>query len=102
LADVFGSKVAYPNATLYDASLASYWSQQEAQVDPACVFKPTCNEDAQLAVFLLHIGGKRFPGKYNFAVRSGGYARILGLFILHLLIIEATRHGLAPPTSKPA
>ncbi|KAK3673913.1 hypothetical protein LTR78_006115 [Recurvomyces mirabilis] len=78
LSFVFGNKISYPNSTVYDTSVASYWSLQEAQVEPNCVFKPTTTTDVQLAVFLLHIGGKLFPGQCEFAVRSGGHTPFSG------------------------
>ncbi|KAK5113388.1 hypothetical protein LTR62_003488 [Meristemomyces frigidus] len=73
LSFVFGNKISYPNTTVYDTSLASYWSLQEAEVHPSCVFKPTTTTDVSLAVFLLHVGGDLFPGHCDFAVRSGGH-----------------------------
>jgi hypothetical protein len=68
-----GAKVSYPNTTVYDASLVSYWSVQEEEVTPTCILTPTSKEDVSLAVFVLNLGGKLLPaGKCNFAVRSGG------------------------------
>ncbi|KAK6443510.1 hypothetical protein LTR95_000337 [Oleoguttula sp. CCFEE 5521] len=78
LSVVFGSKVSYPNSTTYDASLLSYWSIQEEEVTPTCVFTPSTKEDVSLAVFVLNVGGKVFPGRCNFAVRSGGHTPFAG------------------------
>lgn len=64
---------SFPNSTIYNASLTSYWSLQEGQVHPSCIISATASSDVSLAVFLLVTGNKLFPGQCQFAVRSGGH-----------------------------
>jgi hypothetical protein len=55
-------KTSYPNGTIYNASLTSYWSLQEGQTRPSCIVSPTVTEDVSLAFFLLVTGNKTYPG----------------------------------------
>ncbi|KAK3075441.1 hypothetical protein LTR53_001226 [Teratosphaeriaceae sp. CCFEE 6253] len=70
---VLPGKISYPDSTPYNASLASYWSVQEETVHPSCVVSATSTKDVALSVFILTIGGQVFPGKCDFAIRSGGH-----------------------------
>src|ERR1700722_3879043 len=67
-----GPELSYPSNATYNTSLASYWALQEAQIHPSCVFSPKNSEDVSVAVFVLNIEGKVFPGHCQFATRSGG------------------------------
>ncbi|KAK6083806.1 FAD binding domain-containing protein [Seiridium cupressi] len=73
-----GDKVSYSCSTAYNSSITSYWSEQEAEIFPSCVVTPTSNEDVSVAVFILNIGSKIFPGQSNFAIRSGGHTPFAG------------------------
>lgn len=67
-------KVSYPNTPVYNASLASYWSQQEVEVQPSCIVSPENTKDVAIAVALLTAGGEILEqAECEFAVRSGGY-----------------------------
>ncbi|KAM0807321.1 putative Oxidoreductase FAD-binding protein [Seiridium cardinale] len=73
-----GDNVSYSCSTAYNSSIASYWSEQEAEIFPSCVVTPTSKEDVSLAIFILNIGSKIFPGQSNFAIRSGGHTPFAG------------------------
>ncbi|GAB7362644.1 hypothetical protein MBLNU230_g2953t1 [Neophaeotheca triangularis] len=75
---LLGGKVVFPNSTLYDASLGSYWTQQEANLEPACIFIPDNKFDVSAAVTVLGAFDNVFPGKCRFAIRSGGHTPFAG------------------------
>lgn len=64
-------KVAVPGSPAYTASLGSYFSQQEAAVQPACIVLPETASDVSTAVVALQHpeDGQRS----SFAVRSRGH-----------------------------
>jgi FAD/FMN-containing dehydrogenase len=64
--------VSYPNSTSYNASISSYWSQQEQLVRPSCILSATSAQDVSNAVRIL------VPRSCKFAVRSGGHAALAG------------------------
>ncbi|KAK7962113.1 oxidoreductase [Apiospora aurea] len=78
LALVLGKSVSFPGTAPYDSSLASYWSLQEAELHPACIVTPSDRGEVALAIKRLSIGSKAFPGRCNFAVRSGGHTAWAG------------------------
>ena len=45
---------------------------------PTCVVSVTSTKDVALSVFLSTVGGQVFPGKCDFAVRSGGHTPFAG------------------------
>ncbi|KAF2802245.1 FAD-binding domain-containing protein [Mytilinidion resinicola] len=57
----------------YEASLASYYSQQEQSLNPTCIVIPTTNEDVATAVFILNTAYKLSLSGCKFAIRSGGH-----------------------------
>ena len=65
-------KVSYSGDVAYNASVSSYWSEQEESIRPTCVVTPNTSRDVALAVALLNVGGSVLPGRCEFAVRSGG------------------------------
>lgn len=64
-------KVVVPGSPAYTASLGSYFSQQEAAVQPACiVFPETASDVSRVVVALQHPeNGQRS----SFAIRSRGH-----------------------------
>ncbi|KAK8062253.1 hypothetical protein PG997_014350 [Apiospora hydei] len=75
LASVLGSgKLAYPNSSAYEASLASYYSVQQATVRPACVIFPQTVSDVSETIKTL---AKEGPAAH-FAIRSGGHTSWAG------------------------
>lgn len=121
LASVLGDdKVSFPGSKVYELSLASYFSQQEAQVKPLCIVTPATAEDVAVAIKTLTLstaanaitslrepnGSKeQHVDRENycpFAVRSGGHAGFAGaaniadgvtldLSSLHDIVVSADR-----------
>lgn len=59
--------ISYPESTTYQSS-NSYYSEQERELSPGCIFRPTCTQD--VAEFVKSVT------KYNdtqFAIRGGGH-----------------------------
>ncbi|PQE22132.1 oxidoreductase FAD-binding protein [Rutstroemia sp. NJR-2017a BBW] len=67
-------KVFLPNSSTYTASVDSYFSQQQAEVQPACIVSPKTAQDVSTAVKYLSNAGHSCP----FAVRSGGHTSWAG------------------------
>lgn len=72
LGSALSSQVFYPNSSVYEASLSSYWSQAQQFIEPSCIFQPRSTEDVSIAIRLL------VPGTCQFAVRSGGHGSVTG------------------------
>ncbi|KFZ11828.1 hypothetical protein V501_04569 [Pseudogymnoascus sp. VKM F-4519 (FW-2642)] len=71
-----GSKISFPNSAPYNASISSYFSEQNNVITPACIVSPATTKDVQEAVGILStlslVG--QFSGRAcQFAVRSGGH-----------------------------
>ncbi|KAK0634240.1 putative oxidoreductase [Bombardia bombarda] len=85
-------KVFLPGSAGYNASLSSYFSQQESQVYPRCIVSPASTEDVSKAVrSLSSTAAARWEAEGGdldhrdetgsgclFAVRSGGHAGFAG------------------------
>ena len=62
-----------PKGDEYKTSVASYWSQQEQLVQPACIVIAQRTVDVAIAVGVLDIASKLLHDNgCEFAVRSGG------------------------------
>ncbi|KAJ5794335.1 hypothetical protein N7457_000934 [Penicillium paradoxum] len=72
LSFLFGSKVSAQSSAGHSNFTDSFWSVQQEEVEPFCVFRPTKNTDVSAAVLLA-----RFTG-CHFAARSGGHAAFTG------------------------
>ncbi|KAE8350517.1 hypothetical protein BDV28DRAFT_37210 [Aspergillus coremiiformis] len=72
LSKTLGSKVSYPASAAYNASIASFWSQQEQLITPSCVVSAKSVQDVSNAMRVLG------PKSCKFAVRSGGHAALAG------------------------
>ncbi|KAL4974750.1 FAD binding domain protein [Aspergillus desertorum] len=68
-----GAKVSYPDSAAYNASVSSYWSQQEQLLEPSCVISPTSAQDVSIAMTIL------VPRSCKFAIRSGGHGALAGI-----------------------
>ncbi|KAL8823342.1 MAG: hypothetical protein Q9191_005944 [Dirinaria sp. TL-2023a] len=68
-------KVSSHLGVAYNISIASYWSAQEQEVSPSCVFIPKSAQDVSVAVFILGIASNILStdNGCKFAVRSGGH-----------------------------
>ncbi|KAJ5333356.1 Bifunctional solanapyrone synthase [Penicillium brevicompactum] len=72
LKSLFGSQVSTQSSTGYSNFTDSFWSVQQEEVQPYCIFRPTVNTEVSVAVLL-----SRFTG-CKFAARSGGHAAFAG------------------------
>jgi hypothetical protein len=71
-----GDKVSFPNSTIFELSIDSYWSNQEVAVTPSCIVSPTSTEDVSQAVGILSTlskDGESTSVGCKFAIRSGGH-----------------------------
>lgn len=65
-------RVLAQDTPAYNNFTGSFWSVQQEDVNPHCVFKPATNKDVAIAVLL-----SRFTG-CPFAAKSGGHAAFAG------------------------
>jgi len=85
LASALPESIILPqNATSFKKSMKYYWAQQECEVAPACVLRPSNNEDLCTAVRTLkqEFDERRKDGEVGpeglFAVRGGGHSPVPG------------------------
>lgn len=70
---IYGGKaVLTSRKPAYDAFKDGYWSSQQANVDPTCIFVPSVNTDLSVLVLLSRLT------ECPFAVKSGGHAAFKG------------------------
>ncbi|XXG97659.1 hypothetical protein Hte_003966 [Hypoxylon texense] len=68
-------KVALPSSPAYNASIASYFSELQEALRPACVVSPQTAEDVSVTIRTL----TSYPDRQcSFAIRSGGHASWAG------------------------
>ncbi|GKT52327.1 FAD-dependent monooxygenase yanF [Colletotrichum spaethianum] len=60
------------NETAYTAFVSSYWSANQAEVRPHCIFKPSKPEEVSVVVLLSRLT------QCPFAAKSGGHAAMAG------------------------
>jgi FAD/FMN-containing dehydrogenase len=72
------SKVSYPASAGYARSLATYFSDQEAELTPDCIVLPTRPEDVATAVKILSAANLVNGNSCPFAVKSGGHTPFAG------------------------
>ena len=61
-------RVSYPDSTAYNASISSYYSGQERDLNPGCIFRPTSTAEVSQFIKLVTSSGNT-----QFAVRGGGH-----------------------------
>ncbi|KAJ0425371.1 hypothetical protein BJY00DRAFT_274133 [Aspergillus carlsbadensis] len=80
---VLGPKVSFPHTTAYNASLSSYFTQQNARLHPSCIVTPSTTADVSTTLNVLTSTSQdQIPANTNtnerttcpFAIRSGGHA----------------------------
>ena len=69
LFEALPGKVSLPSDSGYDASLKSYFSQQEAEITPYCIVSPLNESDVSTAVKILAAP----DSTTKFAIRGGGH-----------------------------
>ncbi|KAK7547083.1 hypothetical protein IWX49DRAFT_108306 [Phyllosticta citricarpa] len=72
LAFLYGDSVAEPGSANYSSCQSGYWSVQQADVHPDCIFRPQDTRDVSRAVLFSRLF--RCP----FAVKSGGHSAFAG------------------------
>ncbi|MCJ1395726.1 hypothetical protein MMC18_008612 [Xylographa bjoerkii] len=75
---VLGSKVSFPNEVVYNRSLASFWSQQEQELNPGCIVKPDTTSDVSIAIRSLTGQEGEFSQACQFAIKGGGHTMWAG------------------------
>ncbi|KAM0793814.1 hypothetical protein BDR22DRAFT_895877 [Usnea florida] len=75
-------RVSSPGSYAYNASVESYWSQQEQQIAPSCVVHPQNEKDVAAAISILSkataVTTALGIGHCPFAIRSGGHTPFAG------------------------
>ena len=66
--------ISFPQDSIYAASLGTYYSEEERDIQPTCVFSPTSTSQVSRFVKLITALGSTS----KFAVRSGGHTYIGG------------------------
>jgi FAD/FMN-containing dehydrogenase len=69
---IFGSNVVLEGSAGYANFSSAYWSQQQEEVSPHCVFYPSKTLDVSIAVLLSRLT------QCPFAAKSGGHAAFTG------------------------
>ncbi|KAK7521102.1 uncharacterized protein IWZ02DRAFT_277836 [Phyllosticta citriasiana] len=72
LAFLYGDSVAEPGSANYSSCQSGYWSVQQADVHPDCIFRPQDTRDVSRAILFSRLF--RCP----FAVKSGGHSAFAG------------------------
>ncbi|KFA76176.1 hypothetical protein S40288_04113 [Stachybotrys chartarum IBT 40288] len=68
-----------PDVDQFLASLSTYFSLQEASLQPVCIVSPTATEDVATAIRTLSISANGdADSRCDFAIRSGGHAVTAG------------------------
>lgn len=76
-------KVFFSGSSEYNASLGSYFSQQESGIHPSCIVLPQTTRDVSVAVRVLTKGSPLSDLGCQFAIRSGGHASSAGAANIH-------------------
>jgi FAD/FMN-containing dehydrogenase len=82
-----GSKISFPSSGSYEASVQSYWSVQNNEVDPTCIISPAVTADVSTAIDLIN-QLDRLNLKCPFAVRGGGHAPWAASTIQNGIVID--------------
>lgn len=61
-------RVFYPDSATYNSSISSYYSGQERELNPSCIFRPTTTSEVSQFIKLI-----ADCGDVKFAVRGGGH-----------------------------
>ncbi|RFU24352.1 hypothetical protein B7463_g11985, partial [Scytalidium lignicola] len=82
-----GSKTSFPQSAPYNASVQSYWSEQDNAVNPTCIVSPNVTADVSVAVGTIN-QLSRFDLECPFAVRSGGHTPFAASTIENGIVID--------------
>ncbi|KAF7544934.1 hypothetical protein G7046_g9676 [Stylonectria norvegica] len=79
LRKILGARVTYPGDASYNYTESSYWSLQEAELEPACIVQPSTTEEVARAVSAISsIPGCHFAVKGRGHNPAAGFANIAG------------------------
>lgn len=68
------NRVAYPETPTYNESISSYYSGQERDIRPGCIFQPeTAHEVSQFIKLITRKDATCSRAPPQFAIRSGGH-----------------------------
>ncbi|PYI00699.1 FAD-binding domain-containing protein [Aspergillus sclerotiicarbonarius CBS 121057] len=71
-------RVSYPGNQTYSASLSSYYTSFERQLNPSCFFKPTTTAEVAEFVKFITANGSTTSSRPQFAIRGGGHTLFTG------------------------
>ncbi|RAK98439.1 FAD-binding domain-containing protein [Aspergillus ibericus CBS 121593] len=66
-------RVWYPRNQNYSASLSSYYTSFERQLDPSCIFRPTTTAEVVDFVNIITENASTTSSRPQFAIRGGGH-----------------------------
>ncbi|KAH8890548.1 FAD-binding domain-containing protein [Thozetella sp. PMI_491] len=81
LATRLPKRVSFPDTTAYNESISSYFSGQEKDLHPGCIYSPeSTSEVVQFIKLVNELGHTKKPGSpdIQFAIRSGGHTVFSG------------------------
>ncbi|RYP11695.1 hypothetical protein DL767_011016 [Monosporascus sp. MG133] len=61
-------RISYPDSTTYNSSVTSYYSDQERELNPCCIFRPTTT--SEVSQFVKLVAANKCT---QFAIRGGGH-----------------------------
>ncbi|KAF4906549.1 putative FAD-linked oxidoreductase [Colletotrichum fructicola] len=82
-------RVSFPTDSVYNSSIASYWSADSQALHPWCIIKPTNTDEVSRALSALV---KTSPaGNWDIAVRGGGHSHFTSNNVAHGVTIDMSR-----------
>lgn len=73
----FPGRISYPGSAIYNSSQTNYFTGEERDLIPACVFRPTCTSDVAELVKLV-ASSRHSMSKPELAFRCGGHSYFAG------------------------
>jgi FAD binding domain len=74
-------RISYPGDSVYSDSQSSYYTAQERDLSPGCIFRPQKTSEVSQFVKLIHADGGDGNASYStpqFAIRGGGHTLFSG------------------------
>ncbi|KAJ3956032.1 hypothetical protein N0V92_007429 [Colletotrichum tropicale] len=82
-------RVSFPSDSVYNSSIASYWSADSQALHPWCIIQPTNTDEVSRALLALV---KTSPaGNWDIAVRGGGHSHFTSNNVAHGITIDMSR-----------
>ncbi|KAI8198976.1 putative FAD-linked oxidoreductase [Colletotrichum sp. SAR 10_65] len=82
-------RVSFPTDSVYNSSIASYWSADSQALHPWCIIQPTNTDEVSRALSALV---KTSPaGNWDIAVRGGGHSHFTSNNVAHGVTIDMSR-----------